>query len=116
VALTFYLDVHIPVAITAGLRRRHIDVLTSQDDGTREADDEALLQRATDLGRLLFSQDQDLLRIASQWQNNGRPFPGFVFTSQQGISIGQCIGDLELLAQCCTESEVANRVIFLPLL
>ena len=72
-ALKFYMDVHIPAAITEGLSRRNIDVLTSQDDGTREADDDVLLQRATDLGRLLFSQDQDLLRIASQWQNAGRP-------------------------------------------
>ena len=38
-----YMDVHIPAAITEGLRRRGIDVLTSQDDGTREAADEVLL-------------------------------------------------------------------------
>ena len=30
------MDVHIPAAITAGLRLRDIDVLTSQEDGTRE--------------------------------------------------------------------------------
>jgi hypothetical protein len=48
------MDVHIPTAISAGLRRRHIDVLTSQDNGTRAVDDTELLQRATDLGRILF--------------------------------------------------------------
>jgi Domain of unknown function (DUF5615) len=115
VALKLYMDVHVPAAITEGLARRHIDVLTSQDDGTREAEDAALLQRAMDLGRLLFSQDQDLLRIASRWQNAGRPFAGLAFTPQQGTSIGRCIEDLVLLAQCCTEDEVANQVIFLPL-
>lgn len=114
-ALKFYMDVHIPSAITAGLVRRSIDVLTSQDDGTREVDDTDLLQRATDLGRLLFSQDQDLLRIASQWQSDGRLFSGLVFADQQGASIGQCVEDLELLALCCTQEEVANQVIFLPL-
>jgi hypothetical protein len=91
-------------------------VLTSQEDGTREVNDTVLLQRATDLGRLLFSQDQDLLRIASQWQSTGRSFTGLVFTTQQDTSIGQCIEDLELLAQCCTENEVTSQVIFLPLL
>jgi hypothetical protein len=116
VALTFYMDVHSPAAISEGLRRRHVDVLTSQDDGRREVDDTELLQRATDLGRVLFSQDQDLLRIARQWQSASRLFAGLVFAPQQGLSIGQCIEDLELLALCCTESEVANRVIFLPLL
>ena len=114
-ALKLYMDVHVPAAIAEGLARRHLDVLTSQDDGTREAEDVALLLRATDLKRLLFSQDQDLLRIASQWQNAGRPFAGLAFSPQQGTSIGRCIEDLELLAQCCTENEVTNQVIFLPL-
>jgi hypothetical protein len=111
VALKLYMDVHIPAAITAGLVRHNIDVLTSQDDGTREVEDTVLLQRATDLGRLLFSQDQDFLRIASQWQSDGRFFSGLVFADQQGASIGQCIEDIELLALCCTEAEVANQVI-----
>jgi hypothetical protein len=30
--LSIYMDVHIPLAITEGLRRRKIDVLTSQED------------------------------------------------------------------------------------
>ena len=90
-ALKFYMDVHIPSAITAGLRRRNIDVLTSQEDGTREVDDVSLLQRATGLGRILFSQDQDLLEIASAWQHTGQSFVGLVFSAQQGVSIGQCV-------------------------
>jgi hypothetical protein len=49
------MDVHIPAAITAGLRRRGMDVLTSQEDSTREVDDVSLLRRATGLGRLLLS-------------------------------------------------------------
>ncbi|PON11836.1 hypothetical protein C2W62_42740 [Candidatus Entotheonella serta] len=113
-ALKFYMDVHIPAAITAGLRRRDIDVLTSQEDGTREVDDVSLLRRATTLGRILFSQDQDLFQIASEWQHTGQSFMGIVFSAQQGVSIGQCIEDLELLAQCYTEEEIANQVIFLP--
>jgi len=75
-AQAWYMDVHVPSAVTAGLRRRGVDVLTSQEDGTREADDAALLQRATDLGRVLFTQDDDLLAIASQWQQEAREFAG----------------------------------------
>ena len=109
------MDVHIPAAITVGLRRRHIDVLTSQEDGTRENDDISLLERATELGRVLFSQDQDLLQITSEWQHTERCFAGLVFSAQQGVSIGQCVEDLELLAQCYTEDEITNQIIFLPL-
>jgi hypothetical protein len=61
------------------------------------------------------SQDQDLLDIAREWQHIGQSFKGLVFSAQQGVSIGQCVEDLELLAQCYTEAEIANQVIFLPL-
>jgi predicted nuclease of predicted toxin-antitoxin system len=74
-----YMDVHVPSAITEGLRRRGIDVLTSQDDGTREASDEILLTRATGFDRLLFTQDEDFLTLAPSWQSSGRSFTGIAF-------------------------------------
>jgi len=114
VVLKFYMDVHVPAAITEGLRRRKIQVVTSQEDGTREENDENLLKRATELGRVLFSQDQDLLQIAHQWQAQSRLFAGLIFSSQH-VSIGRLVSDLELVAHCCTEGEVANIVLFLPL-
>ena len=46
-------------------------------------DDEALLDRATSPGRLLFTQDQDFLRIASDRQEAGTPFLGILFAHQQ---------------------------------
>lgn len=113
--LMLYMDVHVPAAITEGLRRRGLDVLTSQEDGTRTVADELLLQRATDLGRLLFTQDEDLPKIANQWILAGRRFAGLVFGPQRGSSIGRLIADLELIAQCCTADEVADRVLFIPL-
>jgi hypothetical protein len=57
--LTLYMDVHVPIVVTESLRRKGLDVLTSQDDGTATLDDETLLARASELGRVLFSQDQD---------------------------------------------------------
>jgi hypothetical protein len=97
------------------LRRRGLDVLTSQEDGTREADDSELLSRATELERVLFSQDQDLLRIATDRQRSGQQFAGLVFGHQLGISIGRCIEDLELIAGCCTATELSPSIIYIPL-
>ena len=114
-ALSYYFDVHVPASIADGLRRRGIDVLTSQQDGTREATDEQLLHRATDLSRLLFSQDKDLLEIATDWQRRGITFAGLIFAHQQGTGIGQCVDDLELIARCMTPDETADRVLFIPL-
>jgi len=56
------MDVHVRRAVTMALRLRAVDVLTSQEDGSAEWDDERLLMRATALSRVLVSQDQDLLR------------------------------------------------------
>ena len=74
-----YMDVHVPAPVTEGLRRRGVDVLTSQEDGTRTATDAALLARAVELGRVLYSQDEDLLVLAAEWQTEGREFPGLIY-------------------------------------
>lgn len=55
--LRLYMDHHVPAAITEGLRSRGVDVLTALDDGTEEFEDPPLLQRATELDRVLFTQD-----------------------------------------------------------
>jgi hypothetical protein len=53
--------------VTYALRLRSIDVLMAQEDGAAELDDDRLLQRATELGRVLFSQR----RISSAREHGG---------------------------------------------
>jgi predicted nuclease of predicted toxin-antitoxin system len=79
VAVRLYMDVHVPAPITEALRRRLVEVVTSQEDGTREADDDVLMERAGELGCVLVTQDADLLRIAHEWQEKSKPFAGLVF-------------------------------------
>jgi len=45
--VAFYMDAHIPRAITLGLRMRNVDVLTAQEDGAGTLSDSELLDRAT---------------------------------------------------------------------
>ena len=63
----------------------------------------------------MLSQDADLLRIAQEQQAAEVPFSGVIFAGQQGVSIGQLVEDLQLLATCCTADELANKVTYLPL-
>ncbi len=84
-ALAFYMDVHVPAAITEGLRRRGINVFTSQEDGTRTSQDDELLARAMELDRVLMSQDEDLLRVSRQCQVACNSFAGLAFAPQEGI-------------------------------
>ncbi|MBS0267038.1 MAG: DUF5615 family PIN-like protein, partial [Planctomycetes bacterium] len=45
--LALYMDQHVQAAITEGLRRRGIDVLTAHEDGFDRHSDAAILERAT---------------------------------------------------------------------
>jgi len=110
-----YMDVHVPAAISEGLRRRGVDVITAQDDQSTTLMDEGLLARATELGRALFSQDEDLLRIAAAWQSTGKQFHGVIYAHQTRAGIGQLVEDLETVLVCCELDELANQVVYLPL-
>jgi hypothetical protein len=38
-SIAFYMDHHVPRAVTLGLRLREADVITAHEDGTSELDD-----------------------------------------------------------------------------
>lgn len=114
-SVSFYMDVHVRLAVTEGLHLRDVDVLTAQEDGTTELEDPALLDRATELGRVLFSQDKDLLREANKRQHAGETFSGVIYAHQLNITIGQCILDLELLAKSTEPEEWRGNTGYLPL-
>jgi hypothetical protein len=112
--LSFYMDHHVHQSITVGLRRRGIDVLTALEDGRDRESDEALLERATALDRVLVSQDDDILKIARGWQRTSREFGGVAYAIQQHIDIGGTIEYLELIAHLKTADEMRNSVEYIP--
>ena len=111
--MIIYMDEHIPAAITVGLRVRSVAVLTVQEDGRRGASDEELLDRATELDAVIFTQDDDFLREATQRQRTGRRFAGVIYCHQNRCSVRQIIEDLELVATLGDPQEMANRVVLL---
>ena len=113
-ALVLYMDHNVPRAITAGLQRRGIDVLSAYEDGAHALEDAALLDRAQELGRVLFSRDDDLLREATRRQREGIAFGGVIYAHQREVSIGRCIVDLHVIAEASEPEELRDRVIFLP--
>jgi len=109
------MDVHVPIAITAALKEKGIDVLRAQDDGAGTMDDGQLLDRATALNRVIFSQDADMLTEASLRQRQGAAFAGVVYGHQLDVTIGQCVRDLELIAKVGEPVDLIGLVEFLPL-
>ena len=114
-SLAFYLDHHVPAAIAAGLRQLQVDVLTVAEDGKAEWDDDQLLERALELGRIVFTQDRDFLVLAARWQQDRREFAGMVYGHQLRVTVGGAVRDIALIASVMTGAEMRNRVEFLPL-
>ena len=76
-------------------KRRGLNVLTAYEDGHSEIEDERLLERATELGRILYTHDDDFLRIADAWQQAGRSFSGVIYAHQENVTAGKAIEDLD---------------------
>jgi predicted nuclease of predicted toxin-antitoxin system len=112
--IRLYLDENVQGAIRRGLLRRHVDVGSIQDDGLEGLADPEVLDRATALGRVLFSQDDDLLAEAARRQRSGTPFAGVIFAHQH-VPIAVCIEGLELIAVAMQPEEFTDRVMYLPL-
>src|SRR5579862_2300364 len=110
-----YMDEHVASAITRALRSRGVDVLTAQEDGRESVEDPELLQRATDLGRVLFTQDEDLLIEGTRRQRAGEPFAGVVYAHQLRVPVRVCIEQLELIGLAGDGDEFESQVRFLPL-
>ena len=113
--VALYMDHHVRRAITAGLRLRDVDVLTAYEDGTSVSEDPDLLDRAGELARVLFTQDDDFLTEASRRQQAGIPFSGVIYAHQLRLGVGQCIRELEVIAEAGELEDFTGRVTFLPL-
>lgn len=109
------MDVHVRSEVTEGLRGRGVDALTAQEDGTTRWSDPDLLDRASALGRVLFTQDHDLLAEAALRQRVGKDFSTVLFAHPLRVSIGRCVEDLELFAKTATSEESRGRVVYLPI-
>lgn len=113
--VAFYMDVHIPMAITRQLRLRGVDVVTAVEEGTNRLPDEQLLEHASGQGRVLFTHDIRFKALAENWQRGGRMFAGLIYGHAEGASIGQYIRDLEIIAKAVEPAEVNGAIIHLPL-
>jgi hypothetical protein len=110
--LTGYADENVKAAIVAGLRRNGMDVVTAQDRGQRETDDEILLETAASEGRLLLTNDTDFLRIHTEWLVIGRSHAGIVYWPQR-MPIGDAIRRLLAYSLGSSPADVADTVRYL---
>lgn len=90
-----------------------MDVLTAQEDGSDTLEDPQLLRRATELGRVLFTQDQDFLEIPYLLSAQDIECSGVIYCAQDR-PIGVCVEELHLVTELVESCELANLCVKLP--
>lgn len=107
--IRYHLDENMPLAVAEGLRRRGIDVTTTQEAGLLGASDEEQIAYARDEGRVIVTQDADLLRLHA----DGTEHAGIAYRSPGSGSLGDLIRGLELIWQLLEAEDMRNRVEYL---
>ena len=97
-----------PPPVALGLRQRGIDVLAIQKTGMLGETDEALLEFCKREGRVIFTQDDDFLRLHA----NGVLHAGIVYTHQR-TPVGTAVQGLTLIYQVLDATEMVNHIEFL---
>lgn len=113
--ISLYIDENVHRGITNGLRMRGVNVLTVQEDGLTGSKDLVILDRATEIKRILFTQDDDFLVEANRRQAEKIHFIGVIYVHKLKVSVGDCIRDLEIIAKAASFEELVNSVQYLPL-
>lgn len=102
------MDEHVAKSVTEGLRRRGVNVVTVQELGLQAAEDQQHLQRATQEGRVVVTQDTDFLRLHAAGLSHG----GIVYAPQQ-TPVPQMLRGLMLIHDVLTAADMIRHVEFL---
>ncbi len=103
------MDVHVHRAITDGLRRRGVEVLTCQEAGLGTFEDLDILVYAQEHNWIVFSQDVDFLQLCASELTIHR---GVIYSHKQN-SISRIIQGLMLVHEVLEPSEMENHVEFI---
>lgn len=101
--------------IAEALIDRGWDVARGVRTVAQGTDDDVLLSKAAQLGRVLLTRDVDLEVIAHRWLREWRPFPGVVFWRQEPrqarSTLGEVVDAIEALAD--EEEPFAYPIVYL---
>jgi hypothetical protein len=107
--IRFHLDECCDPAIADGLRRRSVDVTTSQEVGLLKAEDEEQAAYGLAQNRVILTHDTDFLRL----QSAGVTHSGIAFCQQDTLGVGEIIRRLVLLWETYEPEEMSNRVEYI---
>ena len=107
--IKFHLDEQVKSVVARELRRREIDVTTTVEAGLRTKTDLQQLEFIRREKRIIFTQDDDFLRIAAETDNH----PGIIYCRQATRSIGEIVESLVLIYEVYAPKDMKGRVEFI---
>jgi predicted nuclease of predicted toxin-antitoxin system len=111
--MRLYTNESVPVAIAEGLKRRGVDVVSARDAGNLGLTDEQQLAYAHAQNMVLFTHDDDFLKIAHDLAAAGQQHSGIIYVHPQKLGIGQSIRRLKVIIELLTEDDLLNHIEFL---
>ncbi|MCA0455578.1 MAG: DUF5615 family PIN-like protein [Chloroflexi bacterium] len=108
-SIRLYVDENLSPEIARQLKLRGVDAVSVRDlDLLGETDDNHFV-RASKMGRVLVTSDEDFLIMTSTQSEHA----GIIYGKQQAHSIGDWVKGLELICFVYNADDMKNRVEFL---
>ena len=107
----FYTDENVSTDVAEQLKLNMIDAISVRDVAQLGDEDVNHLQRATRLGCVFWTHDQDFLRLAAE----GVEHAGIAFAPQYQATIGGWVRDLRALHARITAEEAVGQIFYLSL-
>jgi Domain of unknown function (DUF5615) len=115
--LKLLIDENFDQRILRGLQLRvpSLQYMVVQETVLAESPDPELLQWAAENHHVLVTHDRTtMLRAASRRLRSGQKVAGLVVVKKEA-SLSRVIDDLVVMLECCTEAEMENQVVFIPI-
>ncbi|MCS6783239.1 MAG: DUF5615 family PIN-like protein [Gloeomargarita sp. SKYG98] len=113
--MKFLLDEDVHGAIYRGLRRRGLDVARVIEVNLGGQADDVVLAWAAAAERVVVSQDRATMSLAASRRiQQGQGMPGLLLI-RRNASIGAVLQDVELIASAANPTELAARILYIPL-
>ena len=109
--IKFYFDESIELAVSEQLAAGGLDVLSAHSLDALGDSDPIHLHRATAMGRVLCTYDNDFLRLT----RDNVEHAGVVFAQQSKASIGGWVRELRLLHTKMDAEDIIGQVVFLSM-
>jgi len=111
--LKIYSDESLDVRIIEALKKRGTEAWSARDVGNLGLKDDAQLEYAYNEKACLFTTDDDFLRIAKKWSDQGKEHYGIIYVHPLKLCIGECVNSIEILASVMNVDDMINHVEYL---